>query len=431
MEDQWKNFGSGDNQEAVKNKGDDKNSRFELAASSASERIVKQPTIGNIEEYGRRARARSEQQRQNRKGIKLIKDSPLLVEQERQQPKHVFSPSNDNSAKKSQRQKRRNQTQQLLSSKTSRKTRQLVWTPDTSQIPRPPIDVQSTYIQLHGLPVGSTYETIRKFFIGLIPERVLVVLSNRIHISALDSFSYDDLASKNLQKLVYTNMDLRVLVKFDSVSAAGLAADRSGEIVPSKQVSNGVFEDSSRQDVEKSHRQARDYPRDGFSLGVTTLSKEIAYSLSKLSIDALAGVPLHDCLSDVESKLNPRVRQILWKNAGKTCQFAVDNEIKNSDLLIAADGREDKNTNDKNMDEMNLLTFDEYKLFSFYYNRLLRVQEDLMTSIQNENSDSNPVVSVDPVVRLTAHAFMVVENEMDRVDRLLYQYRASKFTCVK
>jgi len=431
MEDQWKNFGSGDNQEGAKNKRDDKNSRFELAASSASERIVTQPTIGKIKEYGQRARARLEQQRQNRKGIKLIEDSPLFVEQARQQPKYVSSPSNDNSGKKSQRQKRRKQNQQLFSTKISRKTSQLFWTPDTSQIPRPPIDFQSAYIQLHGLPVGSSYETIRKFFTGLIPERVLVVLSNRIHISALDSFSYDDLESYNLQNLVYTNKDLRVLVKFDSASAAGLAADRSGEIVSPKQVSNGVFEDSSRQDVEKSHRQASNYPQDGFSLRVTTMSKEIAYSLSKLSIDALPGVPLHDCLSDVESKLNPRVRQILWKNAGKICRFAVDNEIKNSGLLIAADGREDKNTNDENIGELNLLTFDEYKVFSVHYNHLLRVQEDLMTSIQNESSDSNPVVSVDPVVRLTAHAFMVVENEMDKIDTLLYQYRASKFPSVK
>jgi hypothetical protein len=411
------------NQGGIKNKIDDQKigSRFDFVTSSAPETIVVQPSVDKIEEFGRRARARSEQQRQNRKAIKVIEGSPSIVEQERKQAKSRVFPSNTDIGKKRQRQQRRSKTQQLFSAKVARKTGQIFWTPDISQIPIPSKDIQSAYVQLHGLPIGSTFETIRKFFTGLVPERILVVLSNRTHISALDSSSYDDLSSYNLQDFIYTNRDVRILIKFDSVSAAGLAADRSGETVSSKHVSSCTFKYWDRQDGEKGHRGVADHMQDGFSIGVTKLSKEMAFSLSKLSFDALPGVPFHDCLSGVESKLNPKVRVILWTNTARACQVTVDSEITNANIIIQAGIREDNRT-----DEMNLLSFAEYKKHSMHYNRLLRIQEDLMASIRREKTDGEASASMDPIIRLTAHACMVIDHEMDRIDSLLYQHRASK-----
>jgi hypothetical protein len=75
---------------------------------------------------------------------------------------------------------------------------------------------------------------------------------------------------------------------------------------------------------------------------------------------------------------------------------------------------------------MNLLSFAEYKKHSMHYNRLLRIQEDLMASIRREKSDGEASASMDPIIRLTAHACMVIDHEMDRIDSLLYQHRASK-----
>ena len=398
-------------------------SRFKFFASSATpQRIVVQPTARKIKDYGRRARARSQQERQNRKGIKVIDDSYLIADQVQKQTKKVVSlksainvsSSNTNtSGKKRLRQHHGQITQLLYTTKAGRKTGQLLWTPDISRIPTPSIDTQSAYVQLHGLPVGSTFETIRKFFTGLVPERILLLLSNRVDISALDASSYYTLPSYNLQDFVYTNKDLRVLVKFDSISAAGLAVDRSGETIFSKLISALKLQ-ASRVVID---------PPDAFSIGITKISKVMACSLSRLSVDALPGVPLHDCLFKVQSKLNPLVREILWTSAQQECHVPVDSEIKSANLLIQQAGHEDENTNDMT----NLLTFSDYQKHANHHNRLLRIQEDLVTSTPNNNPDDEAIISMDPIVRLTNHACMVLDDEMDRIDSLLYQCRATRF----
>ena len=434
-----------DQQDTDINNNDNNNnsftSRFDFVASSDTrQRIVVQPTAGKIKDFGRRARARSQQQRQNRKGIKVIDDSSLIADQVQKQTikkggsssKSIIniSSSNTNSGKKRLRQ-HYSQTQQLPmannTAKTARrKTGQLLWTPDISQIPIPSKDTQSSYVQLHGLPIGSTFDIIRKFFTGLLPERILLLLSNRTDISALDSSSYYTLPSYNLQDFVYTNKDMRVLVKFDSISAAGLAVDRSGETIFSKHIS--TLKHFYREDGEKLESRGVSAPPDSFSIGVTKISKDLAFSLSRLSVDALPGVPLHDCLFKVESKLDPLVREILWTSAHQQeCHVAVDSEIKSAKLFqllpSTLAGYEEESINGT-----NLLTFSGYQKYANHHNRLLRMQEDLMASMPNNNSDDDEdTISMDPIVRLTAHACMVLGDEMDRIDILLYQCRAIKF----
>lgn len=413
-------------QSGIKMKLEQKNfgSRLDFLTSSATERIVVEPATDQVQDYGRRARARSEKQRQNRSGIKVIDASPLMIEQGKTETKKRSSSVKTDVGKKKQRRQHNNQTQLNFSTHVSRKTGQSFCTPDISQMLILPKDIQSSYIQLHGIPIGCTFENIRKFFTGLIPERILVLLSNRVYIPSLDSSSYDNLSSSNLQNLVHANNDVRVLVKFDSVSAAGLAADRSGETISSKDVSRLRFKCSDHQDGEKPHDfgEVATHLNDTFSIGVTKMSKYMASSLSRLSFDALPGVPLHDCVSDVESKLNPKVREILWASVEKAFQVTLESEIKSANFLIEAASCED-NT----LDEMNLITLAEYKKHSIHYNRLLRVQEDLMTSMQHEKEHTNAVASIDPIARLTANAFMVIEDEINRIDSLLYQYRASRF----
>lgn len=399
------NSNQGDSKKTV----DDKNSSdsFDFLTSSAPDRILVQPSIDGIDELGRRARARSEQQRQNRKGIKIIEDTSLIAEQARKEAKLKVTPTNTNSNKKRRRQKHRQQTQQFSSTNVARKTNYQVWTPDISRIPKPSKGTQSTYIQLHGLPTGSTFETVRRFFTGLIPHRILVVLSNRAQIPELDASSYEDLSLYDLQDIIYTNIDVRVLVKFDSTISAGLAVDRSGESISSQR---------------QSHQGVADNRQDSFSIGVTKISKELALSLSKLSFDALPGVPFHDCLSGVESKLHPKVREILWTRAAKACRVPLDGEIKKANLLI-----ETVNCEDNSTDKIILLTFAEYKRHSIRYNRLLGIQEDLTTSIPSEKPGIEASISSDPVIRLTTHACTIIDHELDRIDILLYQYRVSRF----
>ena len=374
--------------------------RFDILTSSSQERILIQPSmLDGIDELGRRARARSEQQRLNRKAIKVIEGTSLIVEQEQQKQARLRATisSKPNGGTKRQRSRNKNEIQQ--SSKLSRKSNPSLWSPDISKIPIPRKENQSVYVQLHGLPIGSTFETVRRFFTGLDPERILVVLSNRAHISELDAASYDDLSSFGLGGIIYTNRDVRILAKFGSVSEAGLAADRSGETIASKHIH-----------AQNSHRQ------DSFVIGVTKISKEIALLLSKLSFDALPGAPFHACLLDVEAKLHPKVRQILWASAEKVCRITLKGETKTANLLI--------NSKDN---EAKPLTFTDYKRHSIHHNYLLGIHDDLAASIiQIDAIDTEDSVPVDAVTRLTSNACTVIDLDMDRIDGLLHQYRISR-----
>mmetsp|Transcript_35932 Transcript_35932/g.36371 ORF Transcript_35932/g.36371 Transcript_35932/m.36371 type:complete len:520 (-) Transcript_35932:253-1812(-) len=396
--------------------------RFDfLASSTTRQRIAVQPTDDQLKDYGKRARDRSQQQRENRKEIKVI-DSCLVVDQvEKQRKKRKPSKAITNAssnihtnsgAKKRPRPHHHHQTK-LNNTKVARKAKKL-WTPDISHLPIPSIDNQSKYVQLHGLPVGTTNETIRKFFTGLIPQRILLLLNNRIDIAVLDASPYYNLPC-NLQESVY-DKDLRVLVQFDSISGAGLARDRSEETIFSKQLVN--FYHPERRDEKTLNRVDRP---DAFSIGITIISKDSALSLSKLSIDAIPGVPLHNCLLEVESKLKHMVREILWTNAQQECKVAVDKKIKSADLNIRLTmvGREEKG------DIMNLLTFSGYQKYANHYNRLLTMYEDLLMTMPPSNSDE-AMISLDPIFRLTAQACSVLDDEMDRIDKFLYQVRTTR-----
>ncbi len=391
----------------AKNEIDNKtiSSRFDILTSSSQERILIQSSmIDGIDELGRRARARSEQQRLNRKGIKMIEGTSLIIEQEQQKQARLRATisSKPNGGTKRQRTRNKNEIQQ--SSKISRKSNPSLWSPDISKIPMPHKENQSVYVQLHGLPIGSTFETVRRFFTGLDPERILVVLTNRAHVSELDAASYDDLSSFGLEGIIYTNMDVRVLVKFGSVSEAGLAADRSGETIASKHI----------------HAQ-NSLQQDSFVIGVTKISKAIALLLSKLSFDALPGVPFHACLLDVEAKLRPKVREILWASAEKVCRINLEGKTKTANILI--------NSKDN---EAKPLTFADYKRHSIHHNDLLGIHDDLAASIiQNDAIDMEDSVPVDAVTSLTSNACTVIDLELDRIDGLLHQYRISKLTHLK
>ncbi len=385
--------------------------RFDIRTSSAKERILIQQSIGGIDELGRRARARSEQQRLNRKGIKVIEGTSLLVEQEQREAKLRAVSAKANIATKRQRVKKRSGTQQSSSTKLARKLNQSLWIPDISGIPIPPKGNQSIYVQLHGLPFGSTLETVRRFFTGLVPQRVLVVLSNRVHIAQIDATSYGDLSSFGLRGMVYTNRDVRVLVKFGSISEAGLATDRSGETIASKHIYG-----------QKPTKELVYGGSESFTIGVTNISKELALLLSKLSFDAISGVPLHVCLADVESRVHPKVREILWRSAERAHLSSLDGEKRNVDLLI-----ETKEKIGTEVIQTNHLSFADYKRYSIYHNQLLRIRDNLAASIRSDKSNVEAFARHDAVSQVTANACAVIESELDRVDGLLYQDRMSRF----
>ena len=328
-----------------------------------------------LECYRKRSRIRTEQLRKKRKEIKVI-DSCLVEQIIKQSKKRKPSKSaasalnvnNNNTVSKEKKNKH----------------------------------YQTKYVQLHGVPVGTTYETVRKFFTGLVPRRIVLLLSNRVKVMVLDGASYGLNTPKN-REYVYANTDLRVLVEFDSISEALLARDRSKEIIFAKQL------DQTTPAIDTVNRP------NSFSIGVTMIPKEMTTSLSNLSIDAIPGFPLHSCLSEVESNLDPLIRAILWTKNRQECGVAVDDEIKNSDLDILAMkiiGHDDL-----------LLSLSEYQRYAKYYNRLAKIYHYLKVP-PDDVDEAN--FSLDPLTRLTSLACSVLDSEMDRIDTFLYQVRTTK-----
>ncbi len=370
-----------------------------------------------LENYGRRIRIRSEQQRQNRKEIKVI-DTCLVDRIKKQQTKNGKSSKNlDNnnsvireiSLKKRQHRKH-HKLSNIRSKKTrvNKKTAQIRKSPDLSQIStKISTDSQSKYVQLHELPVGTSYETLKFFFTGLSFRRVLLLLSNRTEIPALDpSSSFHQKSQSNLREFVYTNRDLRVLVEFDSISEALLARDRSKEIIFTKHLDLEQYSERNEQDNEDN----RVDPPDGFSIGVSIVPRHLALLLSNyVSFEAIPGVTLHSYLSKTESNMKPLVRAILWTKIQQECNVAVDNVIKNANLNILSESVGNLNP-----------TLPNYQLFANHYNRMNTIYDDMLMNIPPDDYDE-AMFSVDPLIRLTTQACSVLDNEMKYINKFLYQ----------
>ena len=374
-------------------------------------RKIEDSSADQIKEYGRRARARTEEQRKNRKAIQVIDDSASFIAAkipafERKPASHA------NGSRKRKRPHHYGQGQNLPSNRGAQSAGRLVWTPDLSLIPQPPEELRSNFVHLHGLPAESTLETVRRFFAGLVPERILFLLSNKIYIRAFDASSYQDLWRLGLRDSVCTNKDARVLVRFESVAAARLAADRSGETLSSNPPPNRRGIDDPVQDV--------------FSIGVTAVSKQMAASLSKLCVDAVPGVSFIRCLADIQLRLDPKVKEILWTSVGRACKVPVDGEMKTINVFVNPAKCEVKAMEHNTMEETGLLTFAEYRRHADHYNRLLGIEENLMASIEGGKADYDASNSMDPIVLLTFNACMVINDEMDRIDTLLHQHRVAR-----
>ena len=126
--------------------------RCDFVATSTRQKVVTQSAPGQLKDYGRRARARLQQQRQERKEIKVIE--PFLIDQAEKQkkrgrPSKTIDVCSNTIGKKRPR--------QLSATKAARKNGQLRG-PDISKISTPSKFTQSTYVQLHGLPSVASEE---------------------------------------------------------------------------------------------------------------------------------------------------------------------------------------------------------------------------------------------------------------------------------
>jgi hypothetical protein len=116
-------------------------------------------------------------------------------------------------------------------------------------------------------------------------------------------------------------------------------------------------------------------------------------------------------LLKVETELHPMVDKILWAAAARDGELAIDYEIITAHIF-----------NDIQDDPTSLKGYQRY---ARQHNRLVNMQDELLNhpSLLAVNSYPPPT---DSVARLTSNAYNVLSSEIDRIEALLYQARASR-----
>jgi hypothetical protein len=402
-------------------------------------RLVLQPHNTRLKQFGEKARARLVEEKQKRKEIVVLDSVPEGKVEKMNKMRHSTAKTITQEQISTRRKltlartsRTTTTTTTRMSNSTSRKRQANnfslesfqpissrkpdLWTPNLAHIPIPSGDKRSSFVTLHGLPIGCTPDHIKKFFSGLVVERIFSLLTNRISIPILDAsnIAFEHHHKNYLQYQSDRNL-LRVLVKFQSPSAAALATDRSGETISAKKPTIPADKAS----------EATESP-EAFVIGVTQLSKDLAASLSRLTIEAFPQSTLDSCLSATQSRLPSHVREILWTRAHQECPILpVDTETRKADLLLLSAAETNK------IDPMNLFG---YQLLARRFNRFVELHNDLTSHLDGVATNGlllpgKEISAItDPVLRLTDQARRVLEEEMNRIDSILHQVRVARST---
>ena len=194
-------------------------------------------TTTRIKDLGKKAKARLQEEKSKRPEIVVLHENDAIEDHPTQQSQAggLFVPTPKPIAKTTKPRKRKtNSNTSSSKSKTQRRRDNDNvddWMPEISHLLETEKDPQwSNIVQLHGVPTDCTMESIKRFFKGLSPERVLVLVPNRCRIDRLDS-TEPQRRHRRSTILVprHDPTELRVFCKFATAPTAALAKERSGE----------------------------------------------------------------------------------------------------------------------------------------------------------------------------------------------------------
>jgi hypothetical protein len=178
-----------------------------------------------LKDLGTKARARLEEEKMKRPEIQRLEQLPMTDPlASGRKNKSAFS---TNIAARNATAAPSNRKRKVLPSPASRARASASWVPDVSHIKLPEREDQSSTVRLHGLPVNCTIELVKKFFTGLAPDSVSILLPNHTHIDQLDAM---DRSPTAIFETLESNR-VRVVADFRSAAAAVLASERSGETI--------------------------------------------------------------------------------------------------------------------------------------------------------------------------------------------------------
>mgnify|MGYP005842329545 CR=1 FL=1 len=298
-----------------------------MSAKTKKRKIVDEEV--NLEDLGRRARERREEEIGKRKEI-VVLDS---------QPDNDFAELSTGQKKKKSlviRAKKKKTKPSIKSSSSSKRPRSSISTshpttkkgehdknrddyiteglPDVSHLMLPedsprldssPANARSNTVRIHGLPIEARpADLLVRFFASLDPICVFVLPTNAVRIVEWDGLDNHRKRKQNHTPLERHPTSFRVYVQFANVSAATLAAKRSGEVIYVKESNTCTATEASANTKKK-----------GAAIAVTQLTKRTAKYLQRnMAVECKRSnaLPISEMLRQSEKDLHELVPQILW-----------------------------------------------------------------------------------------------------------------------
>ena len=199
-----------------------------LAGSSGSDQKPTVKVSQELKDLGTKARARLEEEKMKRPEIQRLEQIPMVDPHSTGRTKKTsFSTKIAAQSVAAAPVSRKRRIPKMPSQSTSRPRTGALWIPDVSHITLPETEDLSSTVRLHGLPANCAIENVNKFFTGLAPDSVSILLPNHTHIELLDAMDESPIHFMDTLE----SHRVRVVADFPSAAAAVLAAERSGETI--------------------------------------------------------------------------------------------------------------------------------------------------------------------------------------------------------
>lgn len=353
----------------VETRNTTKEAKLSTIIVMAGETSLNEQILSNL---GRKARERLTEERSKRPEIVRI-EAPTEAEQQSSSAKFIIPPKKLKSSSERLRKRKRKST---VDDKDVDR-----WLPSIAHISQCNTERRSRLIQLHGLPLGTTAGKVKRFFMGLNPEKILLLPTrhDQKRISQLDSMNSNPRKKGGVYVERHTS-DFRVFVLFDSAPTAALAVDRSGEVMSA--------DDNTLET--------------GASIAVSMVPKPIAsHFLKHMTIEAKSGLQLRERLDEIESVLSPKIRDILWQQA---------------DLALGLQVSDSNSSGDTSSLVFISPSLSGYSKLRKQLDWLLEEQHSLYYDLPFPSCELlDPSLEVDPIIRLSTSAAKTLECEIERI----------------
>jgi hypothetical protein len=306
------------------------------------------------------------------------------------------------------------------------------WIPDISHIQQPlSRDEKSNMVQLHGTPIGTTTQQIRKLFSGLDITRMMVLLPTPVHILTtrfmeLDA-DYDTPARKCgllVERYAHPQHCIRIFVQFPSISIATLAVQRSGEVLYLQQQPTITTDADGNNERDDDGSSNSTMPSRcitvGAAIAITHVTKRMATSMvRRLGIDIEPENTMEQTLATIQTSLDPVVSTIVWQDVMDDIHFRHDIDSGRTDHCDVHQHRP--------RCPSTLLCIRKQKSVSELQELRQRKKllEDEMDRILNtvpfpsaEALDPTFFVS-NPALKLTSHCIQIIQTSIDRINTTL------------